>query len=59
MDMSKLDKVLADIDAYNAKDPRGQELPYSERLTGWILRLNPAPSEALRIAAATCGGGRT
>ena len=49
--MSRLDNVLQAIDAFNAKDPRGQELPYSEKLSGWVLRLNPSPSEALRIAA--------
>jgi hypothetical protein len=46
-----IEKVLQAIDAYNAKDPQGRELPYSEKLTGWVLLLNPTPSEALRIAA--------
>ncbi len=49
--MDRLEKVLAGIDALNAKDPNGKELPYSERLTAWVLKLNPAPSETLRIAA--------
>src|SRR5882672_4961786 len=49
--MDRLQNVLQAIDAYNAKDPRAQELPYSEKLSGWVLRLNPSPSEALRIAA--------
>jgi hypothetical protein len=49
--MPSVDRVLQEIDAYNAKDPHGRELPYSEKLTSWTLRLNPAPSEALRIAA--------
>jgi len=49
--MSRLENVLHSIDAFNAKDPRGQELPYAERLSKWVLRLNPVPSEALRIAA--------
>ena len=49
--MSRLENVLKAIDAYNATDPLGRELLYSEKLTGWVLRLNPAPSEALRIAA--------
>jgi hypothetical protein len=49
--MSRLENVLQDIDAYNATDPHGKELLYSEKLTAWVLRLNPAPSEALRIAA--------
>ncbi len=49
--MSKLANVLMAIDAYNKKDPLSREFPYSEKLTGWVLRLNPAPGEALRIAA--------
>ncbi len=49
--MNRLEKVLQAIDAYNQKDPHGREFPYSEKLTGWVLRLTPAPSEALRIAA--------
>jgi hypothetical protein len=49
--MSRLENVLQAIDALNAKDPRQQELPYSVKLSGWVLRLNPRPSEALRIAA--------
>jgi hypothetical protein len=49
--MTRLEMVLQAIDAYNAKDPHGRELSYSEKLTGWVLRLNPTPSEALRIAA--------
>src|SRR5258708_28556488 len=49
--MSRLENVLQAIDTFNATDPHGRELPYSEKLTGWVLRLNPMPSEALRIAA--------
>jgi len=49
--MPRLENVLQAIDAYNAKDPNHREIPYSEKLTGWVLRLNPAPSEALQIAA--------
>jgi hypothetical protein len=49
--MSRLENVLQAIDAFNAKDPRNQELPYSEKLSVWVMRLNPDPSEALRIAA--------
>ena len=49
--MARLENVLAQIDAFNSKDPRGIEKPYSERLTRWVLKLNPNPSEPLRIAA--------
>lgn len=49
--MGRLEKVLAAIDVYNQKDPHGREFPYSEKLSGWVLRLNPAPGEALKIAA--------
>ncbi len=51
MFVDRLEKVLQAIDAYNQTDPHGREFPYSEKLTGWVLRLNPNPSEALRIAA--------
>jgi hypothetical protein len=47
----KLQRVLDAIDAYNARDPKGYEQPYSERLTRWALTLQPDASEALRIAA--------
>src|SRR6266478_6226893 len=49
--VGRLENVLLAIDAYNRKDPQGREFPYSEKLTAWVLRLNPAPSEALRIAS--------
>jgi hypothetical protein len=49
--MGRLEKVLLAIDAYNRKDPNGKEFPYSDKLTQWVFRLTPAPSEALRIAA--------
>ncbi len=45
-------RVLLDrIDAYNREDPASRELAYAQRLTDWVLRLNPHASEALRIAA--------
>ena len=52
--------MLDAIDALNAADPRraeheGQSLPYevaySRWLSAWVARLEPAPSDALRIAA--------
>ena len=49
--MDRLQNVLNAIDAYNQKDPQGRELPYSKKLTDWVLKLNPNPSEVLRIAA--------
>ena len=44
------------FDAENSRDPNreaGQprELLYAERLTGWVLKLRPEASEALRLAA--------
>jgi hypothetical protein len=51
MENGRLEEVLASIDAYNAKDPHEKELPYSERLTHWVLELDPLASDALRIAA--------
>ncbi|MBK8871110.1 MAG: DUF4202 domain-containing protein [Elusimicrobia bacterium] len=53
----RLAKTLAAIDAANAVDPRRTadgkpvEVDHSERLTRWVERLCPTPSDALRIAA--------
>lgn len=49
--MSRLLTVLSAIDDYNRQDPTGRELPYAEKLTSWVLKLNPTASETLRIAA--------
>lgn len=49
--MDRLAQVLSAIDEFNRRDPNGRELPYSERLTEWVLRLVPEASEPLRIAA--------
>jgi len=49
--MTDLQRVLASIDAFNAQDPRGYELPYSEKLTAWVHKLWPEAPETLRIAA--------
>jgi uncharacterized protein DUF4202 len=43
--------ALERIDAANAQDPRGIELPYAKRLSSWIDRLAPEASEELRLAA--------
>ncbi len=56
----RLDDAIARIDAANAEDPnrefvdgaaRPVALVYAERMTGWLERLAPDASEALRIAA--------
>lgn len=50
-------EALAAIDAANAADPRPApngkpwEVDHAERVSGWILRLNPHASELLQIAA--------
>ena len=60
MESERLKKALGEIDHFNSQDPRReivdgvaypQELIYSKRLTEWVLKLDPEPSEALRIAA--------
>lgn len=60
MPSDRLAHVLARIDALNSQDPnreavggieRPHELVDAERITQWVLRLNPQASEALRIAA--------
>ncbi|MBI2885204.1 MAG: DUF4202 domain-containing protein [Candidatus Omnitrophica bacterium] len=57
---SRLDAVLRRIDELNRQDPntdvvagasQPHELAYAQRLTDWVLRLNPNASEILRIAA--------
>ncbi|MDP3703606.1 MAG: DUF4202 domain-containing protein [Candidatus Omnitrophota bacterium] len=62
MDPDLLQRVLARIDQLNGQDPntelvsgiaRPRELVYAQRLTDWVLRLDPDASETLRIAA--CG----
>ena len=59
-DPDRLVAALARFDAANSSDPNlewesGKQLPrelvYAERITRWVLRLNPDASEALRLAA--------
>jgi hypothetical protein len=56
----KFRAAIAAMDAYNADDPTtetvdGEEIAaaflYGRRMTGWLLRLAPDASEALRLAA--------
>jgi hypothetical protein len=56
----KFRKAIALIDEENSRDPNKElvngalvprELLYSQRLTGWVLKLEPNASEALRLAA--------
>ena len=60
MDPDRLQRVLARIDQLNSQDPNTElvsgiaqprELVYAQRLTDWVLRLDPDASETLRIAA--------
>jgi hypothetical protein len=46
-----LDIAISRIDAANAQDPAGKEVPYSQHMTAWLERLAPDASETLRIAA--------
>ena len=58
-DPEKFDAAIRRFDEENARDPNqeskesGQprELLYAQRLTNWVLRLNPNPSETVRLAA--------
>ena len=45
--------ALQRIDAVNAQDPHGKELLYSQRMSEWLARIDPAASEALRLAVRT------
>ncbi len=52
----KFEAAIRRFDEENARDPNqenGQprELLYAQRLTNWVLRLNPNPPEAVRLAA--------
>lgn len=60
-DSERFKWAIRRFDEENAQDPNrehdghGQEAPgelvYARRLTGWVLKLNPSASEALRLAA--------
>jgi len=47
----RLTFVLAAIDAANSADPKGEALPYGQRMTEELARRVPGPSEVLQIAA--------
>jgi hypothetical protein len=58
--MSRFDDAIAAIDAANAEDPNREtfdgrdwpkELLYGRRMSGWLDRLAPDASEALKLAA--------
>jgi hypothetical protein len=51
MTSGRFDAAIAAIDAANARDPRGEELPYSVRMTEWLGKLEPGAPEAVRLAA--------
>jgi hypothetical protein len=51
MNSGRFQDAIARIDAANAQDPRGVELPYAQRLSAWVERLAPHASEELRLAA--------
>lgn len=47
----RLQMALARIDAANSADPKGEALPYGERMTAELNRLFPQASDVLQIAA--------
>jgi hypothetical protein len=58
--MTRLQAVLASIDAANGEDPSlvnvegrsvARELLYGQRMSGWLSRLEPEASEVLQVAA--------
>ena len=60
MTADRLQQLLARIDQLNRQDPRTemaggvshpQEFLYAQRVTEWVMRLEPQASEALRIVA--------
>ncbi len=55
-DPQKFEAALRRFDEENSRDPnlensQPRELLYAQRLTAWVLRLNPNASEELRLAA--------
>lgn len=51
MNPALFQEAISRFDAANARDPRGIELPYAQRLSAWVERLAPEASEELRLAA--------
>ena len=51
MNSGRFQDAITRIDAANAQDPHGIELPYAQRLSAWVERLAPDASEELRLAA--------
>jgi hypothetical protein len=60
MDQARFDAAIRRFDEENSRDPNlesvgaetiPRELLYARRLTDWVLKLNPAASEELRLAA--------
>lgn len=47
----RLHRALALIDRANAADPKGEALPYGQRMTEELARLFPDASEVLQVAA--------
>jgi hypothetical protein len=50
-DQEKFQEAIRRIDAANAGDPKGEAILYAMRMTGWLDRLDPKASTALRLAA--------
>ncbi|MEZ5361025.1 MAG: DUF4202 domain-containing protein [Bryobacterales bacterium] len=48
---NRFERAIEQIDAYNANDPQNKERLYSERMTDWLMKLEPDASEPLRLAA--------
>ena len=48
--MTPFEAASAAIDRANAEDPQGRELPYSQRMVDWVLKLVPSASEELLLA---------
>jgi hypothetical protein len=49
--VSRFEDAIARFAAAHDEDPKGLARRYHERLAAWVARLDPAPSEALQLAA--------
>ena len=67
VDAERLERAIAGFDAFNIEDPNSEtfegeehpkELLYAKRMTGWLEKLAPDASDALRLAVRCQHNGR-
>jgi hypothetical protein len=48
---SRFTEAIRRFDSLNAQDPAGEELIYAQRMTAWLMKIEPDASEALQLSA--------